>query len=72
MAGDGRRSGVVQLWDADTGKRLASLPGADGAVAEVRVVTATCAIESIVISRDGRWMAAGSDDDTAKLWQLKE
>ncbi len=64
--------GVVQLWEADTGKRLASLPGQTGAAAEACVVTATCAIESIAISRDGQWLAAGSDDDTVKLWQLKE
>jgi WD40 repeat protein len=62
--------GLVDLWDADTGKHLASLPGQTGAAAETCAVTATCAIESIAISPNGQWIAAGSDDDTVKLWRL--
>jgi WD40 repeat protein len=63
--------GVVELWDVDTGKHLASLRGQTGSAAEACAVTASCAIESIAISPNGRWIAAGSDDDTVKLWRLQ-
>ena len=32
----------------------------------------TAAIEAVALSRDGRWLASGSDDNTAKLWRLSD
>jgi WD40 repeat protein len=58
LAGGG--SAEVQLWDATTGVKLGELGGHAGP------------IESLAVSRDGRWLASGSDDDTAKLWQLQD
>ena len=51
---------VVLFWDAITGKKLGELSGHSAAV------------EAVAISPDGRWLASGSSDHTAKLWRLDD
>ena len=55
VSGNGRSN--LDLWDADSGAKLATLTGH------------TAGIESVAVSPDGKWIASGSDDDTAKLWR---
>jgi WD40 repeat protein len=48
---------VVRLWDEETGKELAALPGTD----QVTVVA---------FSPDGRFLAAGSKDGSLRIWSV--
>ena len=52
--------GIIKFWDAATGRLLSSLDRIEGG------------IESLAISPDGRWPAAGADDYQARLWQLRD
>lgn len=63
--------GFIELWDTQTRKRVTTLEGRIGGSAKCEP-TATCAVESIAISPDGRWLAAGGDDNTARLWKHRE
>src|SRR5438445_3686292 len=52
----GSRDRTIRLWDAATGKLLASLEGHTGAV------------YSVAWSPDRKTVASGSGDQTVKLW----
>ena len=64
MSPDGRRivSGscdrTVAVWDLETGTRLHTLAGHQGAV------------YSVAVSPDGRRIVSGSDDSTVAVWDL--
>ncbi len=51
-----RRTGMIQLWDTQTGKELIVLQGH------------TAQVRGLSWSFDGRLIASGSDDATARLW----
>jgi WD40 repeat protein len=50
----------VQLWNPQTGKKLRTLKGH------------AAGIGAIAFSPDGQTLASGSDDQTIKLWQVKQ
>jgi len=52
------RSNTIVLRDVASGRELHQFAGHTGA------------ITSIVFSRDGKWMASGSTDNTARVWDL--
>ena len=55
----GGPSGKVQIWDTESQKLITTL---DGLLGEVRALD---------FSRDGRLLAAASDDGTARIWEFK-
>jgi WD40 repeat protein len=52
----GRHNGDLQVWNAQTGRRVGTLG------------THRRQIRGVVFSRDGRHLASSSDDDEVKLW----
>jgi WD40 repeat protein len=58
-AKDYYQPGFVKVFDADSGRELLSLVGHKGPV------------RGLAYSPDGRWLASGSDDGMAKLWDAK-
>jgi WD40 repeat protein len=54
------RDGSVQLWDANTGKKVGGLLGHQ------------LPVEALAISPDGRTLVSGSQDKTAKIWSLPD
>lgn len=56
----GFADGCVRVWDAVMGKQLAT------ARAHRKLIL------SLTVSADGRFVATGSDDGTAQLWELSE
>lgn len=62
---DGKRlfsanGGTVRVWDAVTGRELLQFQAHSGK------------IQTIVVSPDGKWLATGSDDGTAKVWSIQD
>jgi WD40 repeat protein len=55
----GGDDGTVKLWEASSGRLLASLSGHTGVV------------WGVALSSDGRLVASGSFDGTVKLWEAK-
>jgi WD40 repeat protein len=50
------RDGTATVWETDTGERLLTLRGHDGAV------------NGIAFSADGRWLATTGSDGTVRVW----
>jgi WD40 repeat protein len=58
LATGGYNGGAIVLWDATSGRRLGELAGHDDSV------------RSLAFSRNGKFLASGSDDTTVKVWNL--
>lgn len=54
----GDRSGLVQVWDADSGEVISDLVGPVGRV------------NDLAFSPDGAWLASGGDDFSVFVWDL--
>lgn len=56
----GHRGGAIQVWDTNTGQPRATLDGHTGAV------------NSLSLHPEGVWLVSGSDDGSARLWQMSD
>ncbi|MDQ3918994.1 MAG: caspase family protein, partial [Acidobacteriota bacterium] len=61
----GMFSGQVKLWDTATGRELRTLAADTGGAEFV-----SGGVRSVAFSRDGRLVAAGSDDGSTKVWDV--
>jgi len=59
LAGGGM--GTIDIWETQTGQKVLSLSGHDPAGS----------IQALAFSPDSRWLASGSEDGTAKIWDLR-
>jgi len=59
--------GLARLWEVGTGRELLSMKGHEAPLG-LRNLNATAKVTSIAFSPDGRTLATGADDDTARLW----
>jgi len=50
--------GEIKIWDAKTGKEIRSIKGHSDP------------IESLALSKDGKFLASAGDDQTVKIWDL--
>ena len=50
--------GEIRIWDAKLGKQIRSIKGH------------TDAIEGLALSKDGKFLAGASEDQTVKIWDL--
>jgi WD40 repeat protein/tRNA A-37 threonylcarbamoyl transferase component Bud32 len=51
------KKGIAQVWDAETGRKIATLEGHQGE------------LTTVVFSPDGKMVLTGSEDRTARLWE---
>jgi WD40 repeat protein len=64
----GSFDGTAKVWEARTGTPLLDLKGHTNAVTGVAF---SSAVTSVAFSPDGRRLATGSEDQTAKVWETR-
>jgi WD40 repeat protein len=57
VTGTGYQSGLLQVWNAHTGERVATLEGHTEWVCQ------------LTFSRDGQWLASAASDQAVRLWK---
>ena len=67
--GSNKQDDYIQLWDAQTGKRIPRTFGVDGKTDSA--VEHTGDVLSVAFSRDGSRLLTGSRDRTARLWDVQ-
>jgi WD40 repeat protein/serine/threonine protein kinase len=59
VTGGGMTDSTVKIWNIESGECLRTIKGHSSAV------------ETVVLSKDGRFLLSGSDDKTLKLWDVE-
>ena len=62
----------ARIWDADTGKQLRRITHDKFFESSGNPEAGRPRVQALAFSPDGRWLATGSADKTARVWQLHE
>ena len=67
----GSGDGTVRLWNLQADDIAASATVLRGHESGARVIVIIRGVTAVALSADGRWLATGSEDGTARLWNLQ-